>query len=231
MKRIFTIPVLIIITLINIPILKSDILGKLYLNNCEIYILQEGDKYNKDACMLKLVEKTPNLTFEYDLKKQYFGCTMYAVKLFADFNDEKESKKIFLESRFGGDGWHTGPIIQIFLVSLNGIDKLGEQELYDLQYIKKNNQIIAIEGNVLFSTCLMCDDPAGSPSDNFFIPTKIFFNRKGLNIFPTISITQKDILKEQFEQRFNERINSTDIDEFEISKLKELRLKFFNFIK
>lgn len=108
-----------------------------------------------------------------------------------------------------------------------GLKKLGEQELFDATYHRKDEQITKVTGTVLYSLCDVCDGPdASDPADNFYIPAKITAGQTSISVKPTISKQEKKVLLEKFDSQakidLKEKEHDKDFENYAKAVRKEL---------
>jgi hypothetical protein len=131
----------------------------------------------------------------------------------ASDSENRESTYVFFEAARGGDGDHSGPIVEVFRLNKQGFKKLGEQELFEASYHRTGQVITSVTGKVLFSFCNVCDGPeAGEPADNIFVPVRISVGCGGLCIKPTLAKREREALLRKFEERKSKAAENYHVD-------------------
>lgn len=158
-----------------------------------------GDPWSKD-CDLILSSEEHKGKAKVSLKQASGLCALFGpVKLYATDSADRKSSIVIVEAAIGGDGDHSGPILQIFSLGKNVFRKLGEQELFDAEYKQTDGSFTSSEGKVLFSFCDVCDGPdAAAPKDNIYVPAKLTLGCGGICVKPHIKSAERNKLIQSF---------------------------------
>ncbi len=154
-----------------------------------------------DDCGLQLVAKGYQGWQSINLKREsVVFCSFFGpVMILASESHDYKLTHVFVEGARGGDGDHTGPIVEIYALDEKALRKLGEQELFDAVYQRKNGEITSVSGSVLFSFCDVCDGPeAAEEGNNFFVPAVITFGCSGICVRPNVSEKERASLIAKF---------------------------------
>jgi hypothetical protein len=181
--------VALLITLVAIlPTSNADTLATTRTWTRQLSLVTSGDSWKKD-CDLVLFSEGYQSKAKVSLKQKDGLCPLFGpVMLFATDSTDHKSTIVFVEAARGGDGEHTGPILVVYSLSKNEFKKLGEQELFDAIYQRKNDVIVSVTGKVLFSFCDVCDGPdVADLEDNIFIPAELTFGCGGVCVKPTLT--------------------------------------------
>jgi hypothetical protein len=191
----------------------ADVMAKARTWTWRVAVESTGDPW-KDNCKLQLVADTYQLKQETDLKRQGVKCALFGpVGIVASDTETRETTYVFFEAARGGDGDHSGPIVEVFRLNKQGFKKLGEQELFEASYHRIGQVITSVTGKVLFSFCNVCDGPeAGEPADNIFVPVRITVGCGGLCIKPTLAKREREALLKQFEERKSKASENYHVD-------------------
>jgi hypothetical protein len=210
----------------------SEIVAKARTGQWKISVITDGDSW-KDDCSLNLIAETYQLKRETTLKRAHVNCALFGpVHVIAAESNDGKSTLAFFEAARGGDGDHSGPIIEIYRLTNHGFQKLGEQQLFHATYHRKDKEITAVTGAVLYSLCYTCDGPdASDPEDNFYISTKIMISSTGISIKPTISKQERKVLLDKFDSRVAQAIKDHDFDKNYPAFVKNLRQQLEMFLK
>jgi hypothetical protein len=209
--------------------LASEVVAKTRTWAWTFTVTSEGDPWDK-SCKLKLVADTYQLKREINLKKKDVNCALFGpVNMYAAEAPDRESTMLFFEASRGGDGDHSGPIVEAYRLTRAGFKKLGEQELFDATYHRKDEQITSVTGTVLYSFCESCDGPdATDPADNFYVPAKITIGSTGFSIKPMLSKTDRKSLLEKFDSRSAAVMKENDFDKDSIQDVRKALNTFLN---
>jgi hypothetical protein len=210
-----------ILTMIPSVVFSAEVVAKAGTWGWKLAVISDGDPW-ESSCKLRLVADTYQLKHEVSIKRKGVNCALFGpVHLYAAETPDHNSVTIFFEAARGGDGDHSGPIVEAFKLTKKGLKKLGEHELFDATYNRKDEQITSVTGTVLYSLCDICDGPdASDPADNFYIPAKITTGQTGISVKPTITKQERKALLDKFDSQ-------AKID----SKEKEHDKDFENYIK
>jgi hypothetical protein len=147
-----------------------------------------GDPWKKD-CDLVLSGDGFNSKAKISLKQTSGLCPLFGpVMLFATDSADRKSSIVFVEAAHGGDGDHSGPILDVYSLRNSEFKKLGSQELFDANYQRIDGTIVSVTGKVLFSFCDVCDGPdAAGLDDNIFVPAILTIGCGGICVKPHIT--------------------------------------------
>jgi hypothetical protein len=192
----------VILAIIPTMVFSAEVVAKAGTWGWKLSVISEGDPWG-NSCKLKLVADTYKLKHEVSIKRKGLNCALFGpVHLYAAETLDHNSVTVFFEAARGGDGDHSGPIVEAFKLTKKALKKLGEQELFDATYQRKDEQITFVTGTVLYSLCDVCDGPdASDPVDNFSIPAKITTIQNSISVKPTISKQERKALLERFDSQ------------------------------
>lgn len=193
----------------------------------------DGNSWDK-SCKLKLTAETHQNKQEINIKREFYNCGLYGpVHLHSAAESlENESSLVFLEAARGGDGDHTGPIVEVFKLTRNKIKKLGEQELFDAIYYRKGEQIKYVTGSVVFDLCESCDGPEVSlPEDTFYIPAKMTIAEDKIIVKPALSKQERKAVLDKFDARVAIATKENESDKEFPKFVKSVRDKLASFLK
>jgi hypothetical protein len=170
---------------------------------------------------------------EISLKEAHVNCALFGpVHVIAAESNDRKSTLVFFEAARGGDGDHSGPIVEVYKLTNQGFQKLGEQQLFDATYHRRDKQITAVTGAVLYSFCDTCDGPESSdPEDNFYISAKLMISSTGISVKPTISKQERKALLDKFDSRAAQAIKDHHFDKDYPVFVKNLRQQLEMFLK
>ena len=182
--------------------LVADVVAKARTWTWRVSVESTGEPW-KDDCTLKLVAETYQLKRDTSIKQQGVNCALFGPIGIAVFDTEnREETYVFFEAARGGDGDHSGPIVEVYRLNKQGFKKLGEIVPFEASYQRSGQVITSVTGKVLFSFCNVCDGPeAGEPLDNIYVPVRLTIGCGGLCIKPTLSKRERDALLAKFEER------------------------------
>mgnify|MGYP001618853482 CR=1 FL=1 len=197
----------------------------------------EGDAWDK-SCKLTLMANTYDkagnkLKREISLKREGVNCALHGpVHIYAADTSDRESVIVFFEASRGGDGDHSGPIVEVFKLTMtnSNFQKLGEEELFDATYHRKNEQITSVTGTVLYSLCQYCDGPSDT-EDDFYIPAIMTIGQSDISVKPTISKQEHKSLLEKFDARAAIAIKENDFDKKIPNFIKAVRKEMNTFLR
>jgi hypothetical protein len=115
----------------------SEIVARTQTGQWIISVIAVGDSWN-ETCALNLVAETYQLKREISLKRPNVKCALFGPIQVTATAKDLDSTLVFFEAAHGGDGDHSGPIIEVFKLTKQGFQKLGEQEMFDASYQRKN---------------------------------------------------------------------------------------------
>jgi len=190
-------------------------MAKVKTGEWDISVVSYGDTYSK-SCRLELLGETYQLKQVISLKQQGLrgsadsGCKLFGpVQVFASPAPDYKSTYVIVEAARGGDGDHTGPLLAIFQLTKNGFHKLGEKELFDAIYHRKNNAITEISGNVYFTFCDVCDGPSEGEYD-FYVPAKITFGCGSICFRSALNKADRKIILKRFNTEKEKALEESD---------------------
>jgi hypothetical protein len=186
----------------------------------------------QDNCELNLLADGVQGKYEISLKENNAYCSMFGpVKLISAKRADQKKNIVIVQAARGGDGDHTGPILDVYSLSNNKFKKLGEQELFESGYKVRNDEILFITGKVLFSFCDVCDGPeAAGDEDNIFVPAKITFGCSGICVRPDISISERTALITRFNATKNQKLSEEGQDKDYFDFVNNLEKRFTEFL-
>jgi hypothetical protein len=178
----------------------ADVVAKASTWIWRVSVESTGDAW-ADNCTLKLVAESYELKRDTSIKRQGVNCALFGPVGIAVFDAESRKEAYaFLEAGRGGDGDHSGPIVEVYRLSKQGVEKLGETELFEASYLRSGQVITSVTGKVLFSFCDVCDGPESSePLENIYVPVRLTIGCGGLCIKPTLAKQERDALLRKFE--------------------------------
>jgi len=180
----------------------ADVLAQARTWTWKVTVESTGEPW-KDDCTLNLVAETYQLKRDTNIKRQGVNCALFGpIGIAASDTENREETYVFFEAARGGDGDHSGPIVEVYRLNKQGFKKLGEKELFEASYQRSGQAITSITGRVLFSFCSVCDGPeAGEPLDNINVPVRLTIGCGGLCIKPTLAKRERNALLAKFEER------------------------------
>jgi hypothetical protein len=184
----------------------------------------------KDSCTLQLIAKTHSLKRDISIKQPGVNCALFRpAKITLSDTESRKETIVYFEAARGGDGDHTGPIIEVYRLNNQGFKKLGEKELFETSYQRTGEVIKSITGKVLFSFCNSCDGPdASEPADNILVPVRITLGCGGLCIKSTLTKQEREkvfaIFKERKQKSAEEYYNDAQYEKYVANIEKELRV-------
>ncbi len=195
-------------------VVAAEILAKTITWGWVLTLETEGEIYT-DKCSLDLVAFRYSKSYRVSLKDKSYNCVTYGPKqIIAGGSYSSDEFTIIVETAIGGDGDHTGQILNIFKLNPTGFTKIATQELFDATYERKNGEITSISGKILFSFCEVCDGPdAAESKDNFFIPVKIIFGCTGICISNTLNNYEIKRMRDKFNENKISYMNDRSLKE------------------
>ena len=162
----------------------------------------DGDVW-LESCSLNLIAQFQQTTHRIGLKRPNSNCSLFGpVQLMLSETPDHRESLVIVEAARGGDGDHTGPLLEVFRVDKSAVRKLGEIELFSATYLRKGQEVKFIEGRRLFSLCTACDGPeAADPNDNIFVPVRVSVTRGALAVTPTVTASERAAILRRFQQR------------------------------
>src|SRR5712692_11651562 len=105
---------------------EADVLAKASTWTWSVSVESTGDPW-KDDCTLRLVAETYQLKRETNMKRKGVNCALFGpIGLNVSDTQNREETYVFLEAARGGDGDHSGPIVEVYRLNKQGFKKLGE---------------------------------------------------------------------------------------------------------
>lgn len=184
------------------PAFADNIIAKTRTWEWWLSVISTGDAWN-EGCKLMLIAENYQAKREVSLKRKGVNCALFGPsQLLSTDAEDRMSTLVIFEAMRGGDGDHSGPIVELYSLTRQGFRKLGEQELFEASYLRKNEQIYAVTGKVLFSLCFDCDGPESSDSeDNIFVPVRLTIGCGGICIKPTLDKKARQATLFKFTER------------------------------
>ena len=194
----------------------AEVVAKARAWTWDVSVESSGEPWNKD-CSLKLVADTNQLKHETSIKQGEDDCLLYGpVSVIVSARLAGEEAHVFVEAARGGDGSHSGPIIEAFRLTKQGFTKLGEQELFDASYRRSGDLVTAITGRILFSLCDVCDGPeVADPADKIFVPVRLTLGCDGICVKPTLAQAERQSMLARFQKRKAKLIEENPRREYE----------------
>jgi hypothetical protein len=185
----------------------ADVVAKARSAKWQLSVESAGELH-LPTCTLKLIAESGQVKRVTSIKRPGHACTLFGrVGIAVSDAPNREEVHVFLEAARGGDGDHTGPIVQVFHLDEQGFKKLGEQELFEASYQRSGETITSITGKVLFSLCDTCDGPeVADPEDNIFVPVRLTIGCNGICVTPSANPAERQAIL----QRFRERASKSD---------------------
>lgn len=174
-----------------------------------------SENISDDNCSLMLVGEHGQIKKEISLKHTGYNCSLFGpLQLLAFDTENRKTTYVFFEATRGGDGDHTGPIVEIYSLTGDGFSKLGEQELFEASYHRKGQEITSVTGKILFTFCQQCDGPEASPlEDSIYVPVIVTIGCSGICVKPTIDTKERKIILKKFNNR-----KAKAVEDYSISK-------------
>ncbi len=221
-----------LIFLLPVGATASEMIARARTGQWIISVITDGNSW-KDDCSLKLTAENYQFKREISLKRAHVNCALFGpVHVIASESNDPKSTLVFFEAARGGDGDHSGPIVEVYKLTNHGFQKLGEQQLFDATYHRKDKEITAVMGAVLYSLCNSCDGPeASEPEDNFYISARIVISSTGISIKPTISKQESKVLLDKFDSRAAQAIKDHHFDKDYPVFVKDLKQQLEIFLK
>lgn len=181
---------------------NAEILAKVHTPSWDVSVVLHGNP-TSEGCVLFLSADSHRGHAKIDLKQPWHRCDLFGpVMLLATDSADYQVTHVFLEAARGGDGDHTGPIVEVYELTSKGFRKLGQQELFEASYHRKGQEFDSVSGTVLFSFCDVCDGPdAAEPEDNIFVPAVLTIGCGGICVRPALSKQEQAALTSRFDER------------------------------
>lgn len=182
--------------------LAKERLASVRTYTASIVVEREGNPW-ESACSVSLVGRIGRRDLQASLKRPESNCSFFSqIKLTLSETGAREEALIVVEAARGGDGDHTGPILEFFSADSSSLKKLGELELFSAKYHRDNGKLQSISGRVLFSFCSVCDGPeAAEPADNLFVPVQVTIVAGKLIVAAACTEAEKRKIWQRFQQR------------------------------
>jgi hypothetical protein len=202
-----------------------------HISKLDISLETAGDPW-KDSCSLDLVSKNPKGSAKISLKGKNSLCPLFGpVNLITASSINHNSVIVIVQAAHGGDGEHTGPILDVYSFSKNEFKKLGSQELFDADYQRIDGALASVKGKVLFSFCDVCDGPdAADPNDNIYVPATLTFGCNGICVKPQISKQERNEIISLFNAAKSRAIKEKENPELQ-SYVLRLEKSFNDFLQ
>ncbi len=182
------------------PAAHAETLAKAHGGTWDVSIETSGDM--SPDCRLNLAAASHLGRHQISLKRRSSAlpCLFFGpVTLLTSESSDYKLTHVFVEGSRGGDADHTGPMVGIYALDEDALRKLGEQELFDAVYQRKNGEIVSVSGNVLFNFCDVCDGPeASEDEDKIFVPAVLTFGCGGICVMPNVSEKERASLIAKF---------------------------------
>jgi len=196
---------LILVFLTPSSVSAEEILTRVQIGRYNLSIVASGLSYLEN-CELNLVAEAHNFRRATSLRRSFHNCMLYGpIQITASKVSQDGTAFVFVEAVRGGDGDHTGPIVEVFHLGLTGFRKIGELELFDATYPREEGNILVLSGKVLFDFCDVCDGPDAS-EDKIFVPVQVKILPYSLTVRSTLNVTGKASVAKEFEKMKNERV-------------------------
>lgn len=195
----------ILVFLAPLSVSAEEILARVQTGRYNLSIVASGVS-NLENCQLNLVAEAHNLRRASNLRRSFYNCMLFGpIQITAGKVSQDGTAFVFVEAARGGDGDHTGPIVEVFHLSPAGFRKIGELELFDSTYPREEGNILVLSGKVLFDFCDVCDGPDAS-QDKIFVPVQVKILPDSLTVRSTLNATGKASVTKEFEKMKNERV-------------------------
>ena len=194
----------------------AEVVAKTHAWTWTVSLEKAGEPGSTD-CTLQLVGETYQLKHQTSLKREGVSCDLYGpVNIVVSNALAVDDADVYVEAARGGDGDHSGPIVEVFRLTKQGFKKLGEKELFDASYRRSGDLVTEISAKVLFSLCDVCDGPdVASPADKIFVPVQVTVGCDGLCVKPTLNPAARQALLAKFQKRKAELFKDNPRPEYE----------------
>ena len=201
----------------------ADIVARSHTWAGSVSIERDGEEWS-EGCSLTLIAHFQQITHRISLKRPYVNCSLFGpVQIVLSEAPDHSEVLVFVEAARGGDGDHSGPILEVFHLGKSAIRKIGEAELFSANYVRKDQQIDSITGRILFTFCTVCDGPeAADPEDNIFVPVRIRIRENSLETDLTATDVERTALWRQFQTRKQAALEEYGEPEYIASLEKQL---------
>lgn len=210
--------------------MASSIITRTYTDHYSLSVVVTGPE-DSDTCELSLTAEGHKSIFSISLRRPFYNCALFgSTQIRAGSSLGSDVMIVFVEAARGGDGVHTGPIIEVFRLGPKGFGKLGEVELFDATYVRKGGSISHVLGNLCFDFCNVCDGP--EVSDNkMFIPVRLDIRNDSLVTQTTLDQRGKERAYKEFEDREKEAYSDHVKDEKYDDYVRTLETRFRALLK
>ncbi len=166
-------------------------------------LIGEKDSKWDESCSLELVVSYWQVEHRAQLRHPIVYCSLYGpVQIVSSETKDGNASLIFVEASRGGDGDHTGILIQAFWISQKEFKKLGEVELFSASYIRRRQKIQAIEGELQFSFSPSSPNLHYTNSrDDIYVPVRVTVDRSGLKVRTTATSAERKAIWRHFRMR------------------------------
>jgi len=191
--------VFLLILLTPLHATAGQIVARMQMGRYTLSVISKGEAHT-EKCELNLVAEAYKFRRSMTLKRSYYNCALYgAVRLAGSDVSDKGSTFVFLEAARGGDGDHTGPVVEVFGLSPKGFKKIGEVELFDATYVREDGSISEVTGKLRFDFCDVCDGPEVSPH-KVFVPVRFSVRPDGLTTRSALDEEEKAVIRRKFDE-------------------------------
>jgi hypothetical protein len=183
---------------ISVQGIAAEIVARVQLGRYTVTLESAGDKH-EESCSLVLVAEAYQFKKTANLRRPFYNCELFGpVQVVGSWDRQGDSASVILEAARGGDGDHTGPILEVFRLDIDGFKKIGEAEIFDAAYLREDGRIVAVTGKALFDFCDVCDGPEAS-EDKLFVPVRLQILPGSIAIRNTLDKRGKVETKKNFE--------------------------------
>ena len=124
-----------------LPVFAAEVVAQVESSKRSIAVVTEGNEWQPD-CLLDLVETSGTGNHRFSLKRPGLHCSLFGpTKIALSDGDANNEVVIVIESVRGGDGDHTGPLVEVFSLAAEGFSKRGELELYDVAWLRDKHRL------------------------------------------------------------------------------------------
>lgn len=182
-----------------------------------------GDPWTEE-CSLNLLAHFQQTSHRINLKRPYVNCSLFGpAQIVLSESPNHRAALVIVEAARGGDGDHSGPILEFFHLDKSALRKIDEVELFSASYFRKGQQIHSVTGRMLFSFCTVCDGPeAADPQDNIFVPVRVLVREDALAIESTATRAKRTALWRKFQTRKHAAIQEYGDEAYIASLEKQL---------
>ncbi len=196
---------LILVFLAPLSVSAEETLARIQTGRYTLSIVATGSS-NLENCGLNLIAEAHDFRCVTSLRRSFYNCMLFGpIQVTAGKVSQDGTAFIFVEAARGGDGDHTGPIVEVFHLVFTGFRKIGELELFDATYPREEGNILVLSGKFLFDFCDVCDGPDTS-QDKIFVPVQVKILPGNLTVRSTLNAAGKASVAKEFEKMKNERV-------------------------